>query len=173
MGEGKQGEPIKVGKSRATGTAIELWRVADLAGYKADEGIKYVLRCVDHEYNSPFAGQRAARDTFSHPERWCFECAQGSPAAQSIAELLIEFDVLAEPWDESDTSRRRLTETATLKAGDVIKVKGEHGTFVVQYVDQFRDPNRTSEVTAIGGTSGHSQWRTFTIDKIKVQRKSA
>ena len=183
MGEGNQGEPIKVGKSRATGTVAELWRVGDLAGYTADEGIKYVLRCVDHDYNAPFAGQRAARDTFSHPEKWCFDCGEGKPAAlteeisvDDAVEVLAMVEATNETnWvDDADlTDRRRLTETAVLNAGDVIKVKGEQGTFIVQYIDQFRNPSRTTEVTAIGGNTGHSQWRTFTIDKIKVQRKSA
>jgi len=178
-----QGAPIKVGKSRATNTRAELWRVEDLAGYKADEGIKYVLRCVDHDYNAPFKGQRAARDTFSHPEKWCFDCGEGKPAADEneitadeAADVLAMVEAIDEAegdWDTTFTDRRRLIETARLKQGDVITIKGEQGRFVVQYIDQFKDPERTTEVHVFGGLSGHEMMRTFTIDKVKVQRQKS
>jgi hypothetical protein len=121
---------------------------------------------------------------------WCATCAQSTsvtasdddsddsgaesaddeePAPAGEPEITLEEFMAQDEYDERTT--RRLTETATLKQGDVVKVKGTQGTYTVKYIDQYLDPQRTTEVTVFGGTAGHGAWHTYTIDKIKAQRK--
>lgn len=65
----------------------------------------------------------------------------------------------------------RLIRHGKLEAGQVVKIKGIMGTFVVQWIDDFEDVDRPKEVTVVGGMSGHKAWRTFTEDRVKVLPK--
>ena len=155
-----------------------MWRNEDRdEPFEESTGFKYVLVCVEHsDFGNPagFPGQRAARDIFSHPEKWCNLCAVGEPVPEQVITPEEAVEVLEEIDDtdwKGDDDRRRLTETALLKKGDIVKLKGQQGTFSVQYIDQFKDPRRSSEVTVIGGTSGHSMYRTVVIGDVKIVKQ--
>jgi hypothetical protein len=59
----------------------------------------------------------------------------------------------------------RLTEYNKLAVGDLVRIRGERGTFEVMYVDAF-DSERPAEVTVVGGSSGRKAWRTFTENRV-------
>jgi Na+-transporting NADH:ubiquinone oxidoreductase subunit NqrF len=61
---------------------------------------------------------------------------------------------------------KRVEQHGKISAGDTVKVRGHRGTFVVKYIDQFPG-KRLAEVTVVGGSAGHSAWRTFVIDRVK------
>lgn len=180
---------IKEGKNRNTGNLVQLWRLDDHefksvigSDLTFDADAKYVLLCVEHNGSCGFAGQRSARDLFSKTSEWCKVCAGEDVAPKVIKPKSVKAKPVVEDIEEpvaieelcdmpDDATTRRLTETALLKKGDTVKVKGQQGTYTVMWIDQFRDVKRLSEVTVVGGTAGHSAFRTFTIDKIKSQSK--
>lgn len=53
--------------------------------------------------------------------------------------------------------------------GTIIKKKGEHGEFVVQYVTTFEDSRRLAEVSVVGGANGRRAWRTFLITTVRAK----
>jgi hypothetical protein len=65
----------------------------------------------------------------------------------------------------------RVQEYGKIRAGEQVRVKGERGTFVVKYIDEFLNKKRQAEITVIGGTGGHVAWRTFLADKVKPEPK--
>jgi hypothetical protein len=60
---------------------------------------------------------------------------------------------------------QRVTEYNKLQQGDLVRIKGEHGTFKVMWVDLY-DAERPAEVTVVGGSSGRNAWRTFTENRV-------
>ena len=71
----------------------------------------------------------------------------------------------------SRKTAERVTELGKLSVGDLIKHRGEHGVFRIQYIDTF-DGGRPAEVTAVGGAYGRKAWRTFRIDEVtKLPKK--
>lgn len=183
---------IKEGKNRNTGNLVQLWRLDDHEIKAAlgnscpifDGDTKYVLLCVEHNGTRGFAGQRLARDLFSKTNEWCKVCAGEDVAPKVVKPKSVKAKAVVKVEDDkepvaieeicdmpADVNTRRLTETALLKKGDTVRVKGQQGTYTVMWIDQFRDVKRLSEVTVIGGTAGHSAFRTFSIDKIKTESK--
>jgi hypothetical protein len=59
----------------------------------------------------------------------------------------------------------RLTEYNKLAVGDLVRIRGERGTFKVMWVDVF-DSERPTEITVVGGWRDHNAWRTFTEEKV-------
>lgn len=156
-------------KNRKTGTRIELWD-GEVIG--KTEPHRYWLMCIDHEEEKGFDRSREARDTIARPFDWCPKCGAGEAPAAKVAEVDDEdlaIDIIVEAPLEAKTER--LAEYGTLTKGDDVKIKGMQGTFTVIYIDVFEDTTRQPEVTVIGGSGGHSSWRTFTIDKIKQQSR--
>ena len=57
-----------------------------------------------------------------------------------------------------------------LNKGDLVRIKGETGaTFKVMWVDEYVE--RPAEITVIGGSHGHTSWRTFVIDRVVKKPK--
>jgi hypothetical protein len=159
--------PIKSGRVKATGTVAELWRNEDIEAFPAEQGLNYVLRCVDHEFDFGTKGQREARDLYTHPERgWCEMCTTGEPSSDSDAD-----DGFMGVDAPASVATQRVQQYGTLSKGDQVKVRGEHGVFTVMYVDEFEEVQRPAEVTVIGGASGRNAWRTFPVNVIKQQPK--
>lgn len=56
----------------------------------------------------------------------------------------------------------------SLEPGDIVKVRGNRGTYKVMWVKEDCDP---PEVTVIGGVSGRSAWRTFFQDRVRKAKR--
>ena len=58
------------------------------------------------------------------------------------------------------------TTTGILSAGTKVKIRGERGTYTVQYIDEFED--REPEVTMIGGRfKKPDAWRTKRLSEVR------
>ena len=66
--------------------------------------------------------------------------------------------------------KQRLEDWDNLHKGDLVKIAGERGLFVVQWIDEF-DSERPPEVTLFGGSNGKGAWRTVFSSKIKTTPK--
>ena len=70
---------------------------------------------------------------------------------------------------EKETSMQ-VTEYKNMKAGDLVRIKGERGTFKVMWVEQF-ETKRPDEITVVGGSSGRNAWRTFLSERVTRRPK--
>ena len=70
---------------------------------------------------------------------------------------------------EKETSMK-VTEYKNMKAGDLVRIKGERGTFKVMWVEQF-ETKRPDEITVVGGSSGRNAWRTFLSERVTRRPK--
>lgn len=68
--------------------------------------------------------------------------------------------------------KTRMEQHGKIGTGDVVRIKGERGTFVVEWIDSF-EGDRPAEVTVIGGSMGRKAWRTFTEEKVTKAPKKA
>lgn len=67
-------------------------------------------------------------------------------------------------------SKTRVETLNGINVGDIIKIKAEHGTFVVKWIETF-DSGRQGEFTVIGGATGRNQWRTFREGDVEIAPK--
>ena len=64
----------------------------------------------------------------------------------------------------------KVTEYNKMNQGDLVRIKGERGTFKVMWVEQF-ETKRPDEITVVGGSSGRNAWRTFLSERVTRRPK--
>lgn len=54
-----------------------------------------------------------------------------------------------------------------MNSGDLVKVRGQRGNYRFRYADTFED-GREPVIWVVGGPSGHTAWRIFTAEKVRL-----
>lgn len=66
-----------------------------------------------------------------------------------------------------------MTKTETygkLEPDTLVRIKGQRGNYRFKYAMTF-EADRPDEIRVVGGPSGHTAWRTFTADRVRLAPK--